>query len=145
MTDISWWVNTKQSWETLLTEEQTNLQPSTILLRRMVRSPRASGNLLCSFRTCLVMVIKSVLMASAAWSMTAKANNLLSTALSPSSFSQLTTVPSLVRAAKPNSSTSSESQIPRTLTNSVKIKPLPRNDWEIATEQFGEKKRKNNK
>lgn len=56
---------------TLLTDEQTNLQPSTMLLRRIVRSPRASGNLLCSLSTCRVMVIKSVLIASAAWSIAA--------------------------------------------------------------------------
>lgn len=56
---------------TLLTEEQTNLQPRTMLLSKMVRSPRASGNLLCSLSTCRVMVIKSVLIASAAWSMAA--------------------------------------------------------------------------
>jgi len=55
--------------QTLLTEEHTNLQPSTILLSKIVRSPRASGNLLCSLRTNLVIVIRSVRMASAAWSM----------------------------------------------------------------------------
>lgn len=52
--------------QTLLTEEHTNLQPSTILLSKIVRSPRASGNLLCSLRTNLVIVIRSVRMASAA-------------------------------------------------------------------------------
>nr|GME04740.1 hypothetical protein Iba_scaffold2300CG1520 [Ipomoea batatas] len=39
---------------------QTNLQPRTMWLRRMVKSPRDSGCFVCSFSTYLVMVIKSV-------------------------------------------------------------------------------------
>lgn len=53
---------------TLLTAEQTNLQPRTMALRRMVKSPRDSGYLDCSFRTKRVIVIKSVLLVSAWWS-----------------------------------------------------------------------------
>lgn len=54
--------------ETLLTAVQTNLQPRTMLLSKMVKSPRDSGYFDCSFSTNLVIVIKSVLFASAAWS-----------------------------------------------------------------------------
>lgn len=53
---------------TLLTAEQTNLQPRTMWLRRIVKSPRDSGRLDCSFNTYRVMVIKSVRIASPAWS-----------------------------------------------------------------------------
>ena len=53
---------------TLLTAEQTNLQPRTMWLSKMVKSPRDSGYLDCSFNTKRVIVIKSVLWASAAWS-----------------------------------------------------------------------------
>lgn len=49
----------------LLTAEATNLQPSTMWERRMVRSPRASGLRLCSFSTYRVIVIRSVRYASA--------------------------------------------------------------------------------
>lgn len=61
----------KGAYFTLFTAEQTNLQPSTMWLRRMVKSPRASGCLLCSFSTNLVNVIRSVRAASAAGSMAA--------------------------------------------------------------------------
>ncbi len=54
--------------ETLLTAEHTNLQPRTMWLSKMVKSPRDSGYLDCSLRTWRMMVIKSVLWASAAWS-----------------------------------------------------------------------------
>ena len=53
---------------TLLTAEQTNLQPRTMWLSKIVKSPRDSACLDCSFNTNLVMVIKSVLYASAEWS-----------------------------------------------------------------------------
>lgn len=58
--------------ETLLTAEHTNLQPRTMWLSKMVKAPRASGCLDCSLRTWRVMVIKSVLWASAAWSIAKK-------------------------------------------------------------------------
>ena len=58
--------------ETLLTAEHTNLQPRTMWLSNMVKAPRASGCLDCSLRTWRVMVIKSVLWASAAWSIAKK-------------------------------------------------------------------------
>lgn len=58
----------KKKSSTLLTEEQTNLQPRTMWLIRMVKSPRDSGNFDCSLRTKRVIVIKSVLLASAWWS-----------------------------------------------------------------------------
>ena len=57
---------------TLLTAEHTNLHPNTMLLRRMVKSPRDSGCLVCSFSTNLVRVMRSVCLASAAGSMAAK-------------------------------------------------------------------------
>lgn len=60
--------NLKDRNITLLTEEQTNLQPRTMWLSNMVKSPRDSGYLDCSFNTKRVMVIKSVRIASPAWS-----------------------------------------------------------------------------
>lgn len=60
---------------TLFTAEQTNLQPRTMWLRRMVKSPLDSGCFDCSFRTCLVSVIRSVRCASAAWSMAPKSES----------------------------------------------------------------------
>lgn len=60
--------------ETLLTAEHTNLQPRTMWLSKMVKAPRASGCFDCSLRTWRVMVIKSVLWASAAWSIAKKEN-----------------------------------------------------------------------
>ena len=52
----------------MLTAEQTNLQPRTMWLSKIVKSPRASGCFDCSFSTKRVMVIKSVRWASALWS-----------------------------------------------------------------------------
>jgi hypothetical protein len=59
---------TRWKGPTLLTAEQTNLQPRTMWLSKIEKSPRDSGYLDCSFNTNLVMVIKSVLWASAEWS-----------------------------------------------------------------------------